>query len=293
MSVPSRGEVADCAQLNVPQFTVPLAAVTSKKRPESLTSVSVRSDTLASCRKTLQKDGALHRGTTCLFRRYKGLIRGNEDAIFHFYLTRRTFKINTPVNMKTAPRWSLVDTWLLLKPKDDQHKQWHCSDNSVRAGIWNFFFFNDDGHGLCQVSAQKWLKTSRRRPKKEGSRLFNNNKLRWKLFRGAWCFVVHAGLFPARSSRVFRGFDMSVTAAGRGRLCFLSVLFLRLLVEAVKSDCWMTRGNTLAKLESWCFSHTVLQIESARHGFVTWLDNYSSEISTATACFVKSLIFWV
>lgn len=62
---------------------------------------------------------------------------------------------------------------------------------------------------------------------------------------------------------------MSVTAAGRGRLCFLSVLFLRLLVEAVKSDCWMTRGNTLAKLESWCFSHTVLQIESARHGFVT------------------------
>lgn len=110
-----------------------------KKRSKSLTCVSVRFDTLGSCRKMLQKDGALHRGTTCLFHRYKGLIRGNEDAIFLFYLTQWTFKINTPVNVKTAPNWSLVDTRLLLKPKDDQHKQWHCNDNSVRAGIWKFF----------------------------------------------------------------------------------------------------------------------------------------------------------
>lgn len=126
----------------------------------------------------------------------------------------------------------------------------------------DFFFFL-----MMTVTAYaRWvcnndLKTSWRRPKKEGSRLFNNNKLRWKLFRGAWCFVVHTGLFPARSSRVFWGFDMSVTAAGRGRLCFLSVLFLRLLVKAVKSDCWMTRGNILAKLESWCFSTLYCKLE--------------------------------
>lgn len=140
MSVPSRGEVADCAQLNAPRFTIPLVPVASKKEKKKKKAKEPHQCQCAFWHSgLLQKDSALHRGTTCLFIDIKGLIRGNEDAIFHFYLTQWTFKINRPVNVKTAPNWSLVDTRLLFKPKDDQHKQWHRDDNSVRAGIWKFF----------------------------------------------------------------------------------------------------------------------------------------------------------
>lgn len=44
-------------------------------------------------------------------------------TIFCLYLTRRTFRIDMPVNGKTAPSWNLVEARLLLQPADDQHNE--------------------------------------------------------------------------------------------------------------------------------------------------------------------------
>lgn len=56
--------------------------------------------------------------------------------------------------------------------------------------------------------------------------------------------LAHTGLFLTCASLVFWGFDMRVTAAGEEVFVFSSVLFLRLLVGALISDCHMSLGNT-------------------------------------------------